>query len=154
MSHQRVYKSHKRVSLKFRQQGFLIPVALVIVVGLAVLATAMSKLSSQAGSSSFREGISMQSFYAAESGLSYGMNRLFYPVTDRATGDAACIGLNGVSLAFAVTGLNNCSADLSCSVTADVADTTSFYQVVSNGQCGSGELLALRSIEASAYIKN
>ncbi len=95
----------------------------------------------------------MQAFYAAESGVQYGMHRLLFPAATRAAANTACTALNGDSINFTATGLNNCSADFTCTATTNADDTISFYTVQSNAQCGSGELMAQRSIQATAYIE-
>ena len=140
-----------------RQQGFLIPLALVIIIGLAALAIGIAQLTSQSGSSAFREGISVQSFYAADSGVQYAMNRLFYPdppaELSRATADQACVDLNSVTITYSVIGLDNCSATLSCVRTEDATAQISFYAVNSAAQCGDAAFSSERTIRASAYLE-
>lgn len=145
----------RRINIR-AQRGFLIPVALVIVVGLSALAIAISSLSAQSQSSAFREVISAQSFYAAETGSQYAMNQLFYSVgadPSRSSVTAACASLLGVFINLNSVGLQNCRVGLSCTSSNDPSNTKSFFTVVSSAQCGSGELRTERSIQASAYIE-
>jgi len=136
-----------------KQQGFLVPLALFIVVGLAALAVAIAYMSAQGSGSSVREAISAQTFYAAESGAQYAMNKIFYPSAQRAAADANCAAVNGQTLNFNAPGLRSCSAVLSCSRSVNASDTISFYTVYSAATCGSGDLGAERTIEVAAYIQ-
>ncbi len=135
-----------------RQSGFLVPLALVIVVGLGALAVAMSRLGAQSGGSAFREALSVQAFFAAESGVQYAMGRLFYPNASRAGADAACAAIEGSSLSLDTEGLRACTAELSCSQSSDATNSISFYTVSASATCGAGELQSERVIQASAYI--
>lgn len=130
------------------------PLAILIIVGLALLAIAISRINAQSGGSSIREAVAVQAFYAADSGAQYAMNYLFFPTAERSTADTNCDSLSGEpNLSFAVPGLQNCEADLSCSRTADDADTTSYYLIQSVAVCGAGEFITERSIKLSAFIQ-
>lgn len=136
------------------QTGFLIPLAAIIILGLAVLAVAISRLSGQTQTIVFQQGIAAQAFYAAESGAQYGMNQLFVPLVARAETDGRCTTLSGQIINFSVTGLASCSASLLCSTASDPSNTTSYYTISSFGQCGSGDLLAERVLEVSAFARD
>lgn len=141
-----------------RQSGFLLPIALFLVVGLAALAVGISRFSSQSNSSVFREGISLQAFYAAESGLQWGMNQVLFPSAQRATADTNCAALasadpNQSELQFNVLGLQGCIVDLSCTSTANAGNTASYYTIRSASVCSAGEFLSERIIQASAYLR-
>ena len=127
----------------------MIPLAAIIVVGLGVLALAISRISGQTGSSAIQEGISVQAFYAAESGAQLGMGRLF---KDDAVDDN-CTSLAGVPVDFTVTGLESCTATISCEQNTDAGNTTSFYLITSAASCGAGNLVAERTIQVSAYMQ-
>ena len=135
------------------QQGFLIPLAAIILVGVAVLALAIGRISGQTHIGSRLEGISVQAFYAAESGAQFGMNQLFYNVDDRPTADGNCAALSGASIDFTNAGMTTCDATISCTRSIDVGDTTSFYLITSAASCGVGELTAERIIQISAFIQ-
>lgn len=64
------------INLRERSKGFLMPLAAVLVVGVAMMALAISHMASNSGNSSVQEGLSLQAFYAAESGAQYAMNQL------------------------------------------------------------------------------
>lgn len=142
---------HNPLAHRQTNRGFLIPVAAILVVGIGVLALAISRMTSQAGQSSIIEGISAQAFYAAESGAQYGMNRLMFNVSDRTVSDANC-GSLGTTLNFSATGLAACSATISCSVGSVGGDPRSFYTIRSEGACGSGTMIAERIIEVSSSL--
>ncbi len=131
----------------------MIPLAAIIVVGLGVLALAISRISSQTGTSAIQEGISVQAFYAAESGAQLGMGRLFSNPANRAAVDANCIAVSGSNINFTVPGLDTCSTTIGCSRSTDAGDTISFYLITSTASCGSGSLVAERTIQVSAYMQ-
>lgn len=135
------------------QHGFLVPLAAIIVVGLGVLAIAISRISGQGASIVTQEGLAVQAFYAADSGAQYGMNQIYFTATDRASADANCTGISVSSLSYSVTGLNLCATNIACSIATDGANTTSYYTITSEASCGSGDLLAERTVQVSAFIQ-
>lgn len=134
------------------QRGFLMPVALFIVVGLGALALAISTISSSSFSSAVQEGVSIQTIFAADSGAQYAINRLLFDVDDKSVGDANCTSINGSTLNFSVSGLNNCSVDISCSISTVSGNSPSFYNVQADAQCGAGDLVAQRSVAVKAVL--
>ncbi len=135
-----------------RQGGFLIPVAAMIVVGVAALALAISRITSQSSQASVVEGISMQAFYAAESGAYYGMSRLMFDVTSRAVADTNCTAVNGSTLNYSANGLQACSATITCSTASVGGSPLSFYTIRSSASCGSNEIFSQRIVEVSSYL--
>lgn len=136
-----------------KQGGFLIPLAAIIVVGLAVLALAISRISSQTGAAAVQEGVSVQAFYAAESGAQIAMNQLFFNAVDRVAVDGNCSAVSGSNIDFNVPGLDTCSTSISCEQNTDAGNTASFYLITSAASCGSGNLVAERTIQVSAYMQ-
>ena len=138
------------------QRGFLMPLAIFILVVMGFFAITISRLTGQTAIATAQEAISVAAFYAAESGAQFGMNQLFYDTgaaISRATVDANCTALSGSVFNFAVNGLNGCDATVSCSRSVDAANTTSYYRLQSQAACGSGGVSAQRTIEVSAYMK-
>ena len=138
------------------QRGFLMPLAIFILVATGFFAVTISRVTGQTAIATTQEGISIAAFYAAESGAQYAMNQLFYDTAaliSRASVDNQCVAVNGGNIAFTVAGLNGCSAAISCTRTIDVADTTSYYRLLSQATCGTGAISAQRSIEVSAVMK-
>jgi len=146
-------------AVSHKQRGFLLPVVMFIIVAMGVLALSVSRFSGQSALSGAQEGVSLQAFYAAESGGQYAMNQIFYvasggtPVT-RTQATTNCSNLNGDVLNFSGAGLANCSATLACASNADAGSSTTFFTVTSNGQCGSGATSASRSIQVASFIRD
>jgi|GEM_PF-205538 len=156
-----------------QQKGFLLPLAIFIVVVMGIFALVLSRNTIQAGTSSVLEAISTQAFYAAESGAQRGMQVLFLdknqPLTRQAV-DGRCVAPNAI-YTFTVPGLNNCSAVVACTcqyqnavacapvtsanytAAAPVNNLTSFYTITSTATCGTGTLKAERTIEAGSFLK-
>jgi MSHA biogenesis protein MshP len=138
------------------QRGFLMPLAIFILVAMGFFAITISRVTGQTAIATTQEAVSVASFYAAESGAQYAMNQLFYDAgsaISRASVDANCIAVNGDVLAFTVPGLNGCSASIACTRNTDAANTTSYYLVQSQAGCGSASVTAQRSVEISATMK-
>ncbi len=168
--------SHKRFHLTIspkQQQGFLLPLAIFIVVVMGVFALVLSRNTIQAGTSSVQEAISTQTFYAAESGAQRGMQVLFLDKNQTLTRqavDGRCADFN-TTYTYTVPGLNHCSAVVTCvcryqnasacapataanyTASAPVNNLTSFYNITSTATCGSGTLRAERTIEAGSFLK-
>lgn len=154
-----------------KQEGFLLPLAIFIVVVMAGLALVLTRNIIQTNYSATQELVSSQTFYAAESGAQKGMQVLFYPdASSRQAADNRCASMN-VAISYGVTGLKNCSAVVTCtclyqdntacapgtasnySTTAAANKLNSFYKVSSVATCGSGNLRAVRTIEAGSFLK-
>lgn len=155
------------------QQGFLLPLAIFIVVVMGVFALVLSRNTIQASTSSVQEAVSTQAFYAAESGAQRGMQTLFFDTTQALTRqavDGRCVAPATI-YADTVPGLNNCSTVVTCTcqfsdetscapitpanytATAPANRLTSFYRITSEATCGSGSLRAVRTIEAGSFLK-
>lgn len=140
-------KSPKRVA------GFMLPVALFLIIAIAALAVGLSRSSSVAPFISLQEVFSQRAFYAAESGANYALSHLLlHPEVNRSAGDAACLDLSAVTLSFSSVGLEQCQASISCQIQNGVANDASYYTISSQGSCGSAPLDASRSLSVSAYI--
>lgn len=138
------------------QTGFLLPLAVFIIVAMSFFAVTIARITGQTAIATTQEAISAAAFYAAESGAGSAMNELFYDTgstISRASVDGNCTAVDGSTLNFTVPGLNGCSANLTCTRSIDAADTTSYYRVQSQGNCGSGNISAQRTIEVSAAMK-
>jgi len=138
-----------------RQQGFLIPLALFIVIVLGFLALALSRMGAQTHLASAQELVSAQAFYAAESGAQAGMNRLFFGAGNNIDAvNANCAGTVNIGVDFnGAPGLGGCAVSVNCTCTSCGAGAaTSFYRIESTGTCGSGITSASRTIRVSAYM--
>lgn len=157
-----------------QQQGFLLPLALFILVVMGVLALTISRTATQTQNSSIQEFTNIQAFYAAESGAQRGMQELFLlselelPANRRSTTDQACAnmainhnfaGVNGLQICTVVVGCTCLYQDGSACAPATAANylpaaigvTKSFYTITSDGTCGHDQFRADRQIQVGAY---
>ena len=144
---------NRMLSTVAAQSGFLIPLALIMLVGISFLAIAINRMSGQSGTHAIIEGISTQAFYAAESGAQYGMSRLYGSAGTRALVDANCVAMASVTINYAVPGLASCTAIVTCRRAIDSSDIRSFYYINSVAQCGGGQLMGEREIEIAAFMQ-
>ena len=153
-----MYPDHKVIlhHRKCAQHGFLMPLAIFILIAMGFFAITISRVTGQTAIATTQEAISIASFYAAESGAQYAMNQLFYDTgstISRGSVDANCTAVNGSNLNFTVNGLNGCSTSIVCARSIDAANTTSYYRIQSQANCGSAAVSAQRNVEISAYMK-
>lgn len=156
------------------ERGFLLPLALFILVVMGILAVTISRTATQTSNSAVQELMNVQAFYAAESGAQRGMQSLFLNNTTRQATDAACVTLGTTPLSpnySGVNGLKACSVQVNCScryqngnpctpaVAANYSSTTalalskSFYTINSQGACGTGLFRAVRTLEVGAFLE-
>ena len=135
------------------------PLAAFILVVMALAAVALTRSTTQSAISVSQEAITLQAFYAAESGAQIGMSNLFYDTgtaLTRSNIDTLCNNLNIANQSLTATGLSNCRITVDCTLTVAPAapdDTTSFYTINSTGTCGSGQVTATRTVEVSAFFE-
>lgn len=151
-----------------RQRGFLMPVALFIIVIMGVYVLVLWRTTSQSNIGAVQEIVTVQAFYAAESGAQRGMADLFFPEVSRNQTDFACENMS-ITLPFNVTGLENCQATVTCTCvyenasgctpgnTANYGPTApvvhSFYTLTSTGSCNVNNVSAQRTLEVQASMK-
>jgi len=128
------------------QRGFLLPVALFIIVVMGFASLALWRTTSQSSIASVQEVVTVQAMYAAESGLQRGLSELFYPnASNKLAADNRCVAL-GETIDFSgISGLNVCEARVNC----DVLEP-GIYMLSSEGRCGVGTVRAQRALEANA----
>lgn len=165
-----MYPNQFSVSYYPGQRGFLLPLALFILVVMGVLALTISRTATQANTSTIQEFANVQAFYAAESGAQRGMQALFLTTTTRQATDTACANMAVNHNFTGVNGLQLCTATVACTCryqdggvcahgtttnygpTSPVGVTKSFYTIRSVGTCGpAGHYRAVRTIEVGAY---
>lgn len=135
------------------QRGFLLPLALFILVVMSLLALTISRTATQTSASSIQEFTNVQAFYAAESGAQRGMQNLYLiPYINRATVNGKCSGWSQ-TYTFTSNGLNGCTALVSCTFTVDAANVRSFYTIASRGSCGSDIYRAERVVEVGSFLE-
>jgi MSHA biogenesis protein MshP len=154
----------------FEQQGFLLPLALFILVVMGALALTISRTSIQTQWASIQEFTNIQAFYAAESGAQRGMQALFLTNTTRQATDASCTAMSISPDFSAIDGLKICTAQVSCncryrdnsvcnsaiaanySTTAAAGLSKSFYTITSQGACGGQQFRSVRTIQVGAFL--
>lgn len=139
-----------------RQGGWLMPMAAFIIVVMGLLAAGMARVGSQTSIAGAQEQVTVQTFYAAESGAQYAMNRLFYDTTaavSRTSASNACTDLSGTVLNLDAVGMLDCQVVVSCEESVDAGDTTSFFRIGSAASCGAAPVSAERTVEVSAFLQ-
>jgi len=122
-----------------RQRGVSLAILLFIIVIIGLLTATLVTLTSHSTQANAQQVIATRAFFAAESGAQRQVMAVF-PI---AGGGATC---NNQTFNFNVDGLQGCSAATSCS--AVTIGGKSYYQIISRGQCNSGQVLqATRVIE-------
>jgi MSHA biogenesis protein MshP len=117
-----------------RQRGIGIPAALFVITLLAILAVAINLLLEQ-NAETYEEEVSLtRAFYAAESGAGFAMNSIFPPEEFPLYNGAAECAAGPRVYEFTISGLNGCTATVTCSVDATVA-SVEYYTIVSEGSC-------------------
>ncbi|PCJ23786.1 MAG: hypothetical protein COA96_11025 [SAR86 cluster bacterium] len=118
-----------------RQLGIGLPAAIFIITVMAVIAVAVNQLVNQ-NAQSFEEELNFtRAFYAAESGAGFAMNGIYPPEEYSVYAGTTCTA--PVTYNFAVSGLENCSAVVSC--TEVIIGGTNYATIQSEGSCGDVE---------------
>lgn len=125
------------------QTGFTLPVAVFILVVMALVGAAMVRLAATGATSVAYGTLSTRALFAAESGAQFGMQRLF-PLDDSLPGCFAA-----TTLSFTVQGLAGCSARVACTALG-AFNGKAHYRIDSTGQCGSGQDQAERTLAVGA----
>ncbi|MBB6522352.1 pilus assembly PilX family protein [Pseudoteredinibacter isoporae] len=136
-----------------KNRGFMLPLALFLVIAIAALAVGLSRSASSVPFVALQEVFSQRAFYAAESGANYGLSHLLLRSDiNRTDGNTACTELSSVAITFSSDGLENCRAVISCAVQSGSLNDASYYTIDSQGSCGTAPVDASRTISVSAYI--
>lgn len=153
-----------------QQRGFLIPLALFIVVVMGLLALVLARNNTLSQRGFTQELLSTQAFYAAETGTQRAMQTLFFPdASSRQAIDNRCANLATTYNFSGIAGLNLCQAQVTCTCVyhnnvacaagtaanyqTNSANHTSIYTITTQGSCSAGEIAAVRQIRASAYLE-
>lgn len=123
--------------LKRSQHGVGLPAAIFIITIMALIAVAVNLLVEQ-NAESFEEELNLtRAFYAAESGAGFAMNRIFPPEEYPTYSGANCPNAAADTYAFNQGGLNQCSANVTCSRVS--IGGTAYATITSVGRCGNVE---------------
>ena len=99
------------------QQGFLLPMALLVVVGIASLAVWMPRHSTTLTDFFLLSYFADQSHYAAETGAQLGLNQLLWPAASRQVRERRCQSLSStlaLNDAVQAPGLEQCVIKVAC----------------------------------------
>ncbi len=141
-----------------RQRGFSIPVAIFVLVVVAMLGAAMQKILSEGEQSIAREVVSMRALMAAESGIERGLNQVLEVNPASCTGNLNNPPASLTPLISAwsllIAGMSSCEVNVSCGVTQHDSDgdgdLENYYTLRSSGQCGPPADRAFRLVEVQA----
>lgn len=125
------------------QRGFSLPVAVFILVIMALIGTALVSLSQNSHQALGQEVISTRAFYAAESGAQLALAQLF-----SLTGAAANCASAYPTVSFTAASMSGCSASVSCS--SQTVNSKAYYTLTSTGTCSFVTTTATRQIELMA----
>lgn len=133
-----------------KQHGSALVIALFIIVVMALLVGAMSKLLSASSESVSYEVLGTRAFFAAQSGMERTLSLLY--ALDQATVTSCPTPLPLVIDFSAVAGLEQCSAESRCIEAASTTETgvTHFY-LTSTGRCGTNGVSSSRTIEMEVW---
>lgn len=144
---------HSSLGALKTQAGFLLPVALFLILGAAALAVSISRSSGSLPLIAVQEIFSQQALQAADSGANFGLSYLLmHPSPSRSHSDGLCRSLSGSRLEFDSPGLKNCVANVSCGLQSSSKNDASYYTVTSQGQCGDAPNDGSRTVAVSAYL--
>ncbi len=135
-----------------RQAGFLLPLSMFILVGMAALALAMSRLSSNTLTAAVQEAIAAQALNSADSGAQLGLHKLLFDAQLQSEVDTRCATLQGNELSFSAVGLTGCQVRLQCEVRQGAVGGRHVYALISAARCGGGQLTAERSVSVATYF--
>ncbi|MBX2807476.1 MAG: hypothetical protein KTR20_02505 [Cellvibrionaceae bacterium] len=142
-----------------RQRGYLLPLALLLLLSMSVMAAFMARQLALARSVSLVDTFAAQAFYAADSGSQWGLYTLLTSDAHQQPMSRRCANLSLVKH-FAAAGLSQCELVVSCvcvyqdggvcgaaSARGDhnVSEAAqSIYRISSVASCGRGAYLARR----------
>ncbi|MBI3562906.1 MAG: hypothetical protein HY080_14445 [Gammaproteobacteria bacterium] len=133
-----------RASLPFNNMGgFSLPVAVFILVIMALLGTALVSLLQSSRTALGQEAVSTRAFYAAESGAQIALAQLF-----SLSGAPANCAASYPTTTFTASGLDGCNALVTCSSTT--LGSSTYYTLTSTGSCSFANTSATRQIELMA----
>lgn len=119
------------------QRGLGLATALFVITAMALLAVLINQLVRSGAQSTEEELNLVRAFFAAQSGVEYGLNRAFPPDDS----DTACPTVHDTSVDFAEIelgddgeGLAQCSMEVSCHTL--IVEGDPYYTITSKGACG------------------
>jgi MSHA biogenesis protein MshP len=134
------------------QQGSALVIAVFIIVVMLLLVGALSKLLTSSSESVSYEVLGTRAFFAAQSGMEYGV-KLLYPFgeVDSVSSIAVCTAMNPLSIpSFGSAGLESCAVLVNCE--HGTSGGTVHFVLKSTGSCGdSASIQTSRTIEMEVW---
>ena len=128
---------------KRRQQGFALPVAVFIIVIMALLGAAMVSIMQSGQQGVSTAVLSTRAFFAADTGAQQALANLF-PLDGSA---ASCLA-SYPTVNYNTSGMAGCSAAVTCS--SVVVGSKTYYTLTSTGTCSISGERAVRQMELRA----
>lgn len=125
----------------FKQQGIALPLALFVIVIIALLLAMVVNLQTDRSNASVMQIQANKAFYAAESGIQLTLTAMLPP--DGSAG-LACNASMGTITFTAADSLSTCTATVSCQQV--FVNTKPLMTLQSTAQCGAGRDLAKRTV--------
>jgi MSHA biogenesis protein MshP len=138
-----------RYSSPYQQQGSMLVIALFIIVVISLLAASLSRILSSTADSVANEVYSAKAYYAADSGIEYGIyqvlsNGLVCEVFPKES------SITGFDISTEI-GFENCNVTINCQ-TIGLPDGSTQYYLVSAGTCDGGKIVAEHKFEAAVTL--
>jgi len=132
-----------------KQQGSALIVAIFVITVMAVMATALMKINWSQSDTTTREVLGTRAWFAANSGIEWGLNRLF-PIDDGST--VQVCDSDAQFLPVSADKFHHCRASVTCEAitVATSAGSAMHYKLESTGTCGTGKNKMVRVQEAWA----
>lgn len=133
------------------QQGSALVIAVFIIVVMLLLVGALSKLLMTSNESVSYEVLGTRAFFAAQSGMEYGVKRLYpFGAVNSIDSVAACSNMTPLNLPdFDSSGLQACQASVYCQ--SATSDGAYYFLLSSTGSCDGGEIQTSRTIEMEVW---
>ena len=132
------------MSLKHKQKGSMLIVALFIIIVISLLAASLAKILSSSADGIANEVYSNKAYYAAESGMENGIYQVLQA--------NACPASLDFDIAN-VVGFENCNVDIDCEAVALLDGSgESLYYLESAGTCEGGKFVAQHKVEAEVKL--
>lgn len=125
----------------FKQQGIALPLALFVIVIVALLLAMVVNLQTDRSYASVMQIQANKAFYAAESGIQLTLTAMLPP--DGSTG-LTCSASMGTITFGAADNLSTCTANITCEQV--LINTKPLTSLQSTAQCGAGRDLAKRTV--------
>ncbi|MCJ8349797.1 PilX N-terminal domain-containing pilus assembly protein [Moritella sp.] len=145
--------SRNRMSSRYpQQQGSMLVIAIFIIVVISLLAASLSRILSSTADSVANEVYSAKAYYAADSGMEYGIYQVLNGLVC-VNFPATTVISDTDNLQFDISqnvGLENCSVAVTCQ-SIQLTSGSQFY-LRATGICDGGKIVAQHQVEAEVKL--